>query len=85
MSPEHTGEGEIKEEPKIELLITYYPEKQSLSVSGNIMGDLIAALGMLENAKAVVFQYQATKHIKGIQVPKHGIINFVKNMRRFNV
>lgn len=70
-----------QEEPqKVELLITYFPKEGKLSVSGGIMGDLIASLGMLENAKAVIFQYQATKHTKGIQIPKHGIIDYVKTM-----
>ena len=66
-----------EEQPPIQMVITFNPNNGSIQVTGPINNRTLS-YGMLEMAKEAIYDLKE-KMKSQIQVPKGGIMNFVRN------
>ena len=77
-------EGQEAEDKRIWMRIELNPDKGTFSVDSNRMRDQILCMGLLEQAKITVIQYNVEQQIKESKIIKpHGIIDFARKKKRF--
>ena len=79
MSDEGQALQDSKQEDKSVKIEIELMEDGQLSVKSPILGNKIVMLGLLELAKATVFQYGANQ--QQIIKPRHGIMNFARRFK----
>ena len=75
-------EEQKQDETRITISIEFDKETNGVKIASKALQDKIFMYGLLESAKLAVMGMQLSQQHKSI-IPAHGIMNFVKNTKRF--